>query len=222
MEKLLDKYLNNDEKEEFYNIIKPIFESKEFQRRCTKEFQHHDDFTLGEHILEVAIFTFLECKKSKDVDLETAVVIAMMHDLYTLPWQNNPDNKVEYFFNKHGFRHPIEAVINSVNWFPEIFEKYNSEIIIDGIVHHMFPMPVRAYNDKDLELKNDVTIEGIYKEQLIESSNRSKIGDISFCRSRFKEGRIVSKGDRKSTRIHLQNIESLTSGVTGRNRNIIN
>lgn len=220
MEALLNKYLHEDEKLEFLEIVKPIFLSEEFKRRCTKEFPHHDNFTLGEHILEVAMFTYLECKKRTDINLETAVMIAMMHDLYTLPWQNNPNNRVEYFFNKHGFRHPIEAVINAVNWYPEVFNKYDGEVIIDGIVHHMFPMPVRAFNERDLELKNEVTIEGVYKDLLIESSNRCTIGDISFCRSRFKEGRVVSKGDRKSTRIHLQNVESLTSGVTGYNRNL--
>ena len=220
MQELLDRYLKPEDQKEFLNIIKPILDSKEFQIRCSNMYPHHDSITLGEHIFEVAIFTYLECKKRSDVDLNTAVCIAMMHDLYTLPWQNNPNNKVKYFFNKHGFRHPVEAVINCVNWFPEIFEKYDSKILIDGIIHHMYPMPVRAYNKKDMELKTKNKISGELEEILIETSNRCKLGDISFCRSRYKEGRIVSKGDRKSTRIHLKNINSLTQSITGNNKNL--
>jgi len=222
MDKLLNKYLNHEEQREFLNIVKSIYEHKEFQKRCTSLFPHHDNMTLGDHMIEVAIFTYIECKKRTDVDLETAVVTAMMHDLYTLPWQNNPENCDTYFWNKHGFRHPLEAVINSVNWFPWIYEKYNSKVIIDGIVHHMFPLPVRVYNDRDMELKTIYSIEGKYEQDLIESCNRSRIGDASFCRSRFKEGRIVSMGDKKSTRLHLTNINCLTASITGRNKNLTN
>lgn len=220
MDELLDKYLNNKEKIEFLNIIKPVFESKEFKLRCTSIYTHHDNITLGEHILEVAILTYLKCKKRTDVDLKTAVYIAMMHDLYTLPWQNNPDNKVVYFFNKHGFRHPVEAVINSTNWYPGIFNEYNAEVIIDGIIHHMYPLPVRAYNDKDLELKTKEDIKEEYKKILIDVTSRCKIGDISFCKSKYKEGRIVSQCDKIVTRIHFKNVNSLTQAVTGKNKNL--
>ncbi|MBR5662518.1 MAG: hypothetical protein IKX00_02560 [Bacilli bacterium] len=222
MIELLDKYLNNEEQKEFLEIVKPIIESEEFKYRCTSVFKHHDNITLGEHILEVAILTYLECKKRNNVSINEAVYIAMMHDLYTNPWQNNPNNKVKYFFNKHGFRHPVEAVINSANWFPEIYKKYDINILIDGIIHHMYPLPVRVYNDKNLELKTNNQIDGDLKKALIDSTNRCKIGDISFCRSRYKEGRIVSMCDKKVTRIHLKNVTSLTSGVTGRNKNITN
>jgi len=220
MDELLDKYLNNEEKEEFLSIIKPIFESKEFKLRSTSVYTHHDEITLGEHILEVAIITFLKCKKTKNVDLKIAVYIAMMHDLYTLPWQNNPDNKVKYFFNKHGFRHPVEAVINSLNWYPELFDEDNCRIIIDGILHHMYPMPVRVYNDKDIELKNECTVDDKYGQIMFESTNRFRIGDISFCRSRYKEGRIVSQSDKIVTYIHLRDLNSLTQAFTGRNKNL--
>lgn len=220
MKELLDKYLSLEEQKEFLEIIKPIFNNKEFQKRCTSMFPHHDNITLGEHMLEVAILTYLKCKTLKDVDLKAAVYIAMMHDSYTLPWQNNPDNKVKYFFNKHGFRHPIEAVINSINWYPEIYENNDYEVIIDGIVHHMYPLPVRAYNDVDMELRTNGKIDEKYEKVLIDSTNRCRISNISLCRSRHKEGRIVSLCDKKVTRIHLKNASSLTSSFTGYNRNV--
>ena len=46
-----------------------------------------------------------------------------MHDLYTLPWQNNFEAKVDKFYNKHGFRHSIEALIN----------------------HYMYLLPIRSF-----------------------------------------------------------------------------
>ena len=43
--------------------------------------------------------------------------------------------------NKHGFVHPIEAVVNAITWFPQYFKtKEKTVIIIDGIIHHMFPL----------------------------------------------------------------------------------
>ena len=42
--------------------------------------------------------------------------------------------------NKHGFIHPIEAVVNAITWFPNIFlDEHDSLMIIDGIIHHMYP-----------------------------------------------------------------------------------
>lgn len=216
--KLFEKYLTISEQKEFMDIIKPIYESSEFRQR--EKFPHHDDISLVEHILEVAILTYKECKKDSNVDLNTAVYIAMMHDLYTVPWQNNKDSKVKHFFNKHGFRHPIEAVINSINWYPEIFNKCNSEILIDGIIHHMFPLPVRVYSN-DMELKNsDLIINENYKKIIIKSTSRKNIGVISICRSKYKEGRIVSKCDKKVSFNQIKNIFSLLSLITGKNKNL--
>ena len=44
-------------------IIEPIYKHKEFKRRLTKEFLHHSDITLGEHILADTIVTYKLCKK---------------------------------------------------------------------------------------------------------------------------------------------------------------
>ena len=57
-ESLLNKYLNKEEIEDINRIIYPIFIHQEFQKRMGKEFLHHSDITLGEHIIEDAIVTY--------------------------------------------------------------------------------------------------------------------------------------------------------------------
>lgn len=231
---LLDEYkINNDDKNEFLNIVKSIYLHSEFQRRMTCEFLHHGDITLGMHILEDTIKTYLVSKKylkrykDSNFDLAIALRISMLHDLYTLPWQNNPENKSSKFFNKHGFRHPIEAVINSINFFPELFSnEEDSKKIIDGIVHHMYPLPVACFNDCDtniLELKNYdliVNLSDMHRKILVWSSNRRKIGNISLCRSKYKEGRIMSKVDKNVSLHQIKNYSSAVALLTGKNKKI--
>ncbi len=237
---ILKKYkFNNKDGVDFWHIINPIFFNENFQRRMEKDFPHHDDVSLGHHIVSDAAVTYKICQKKKymaaNIDKNTAVIIAMMHDLYTLPWQNNPENFQEYSFNGHGYRHPIEAIVNSIDWFPEYFEdKAKAEKIIDGVIHHMFPFPVRAIDGFDLELKNTEAYDKIpedLKQMIIESSNRGlKIKHFSLCPSKFKEGRIMSFSDKKVAIID-DTIESLrkngfktfrgiTALKTGANKNL--
>ena len=200
-ELLMEKYnLSIEEKNELINIIRAIYVHDEFQRRMTSEFMHHGEITLGHHILEDTIITYLLSKKYMarnkryDYNLSLALRIAMLHDLYTLPWQNNEKASTSSFFNKHGFRHPIESVINANAWYPELFENADSKILIDGIVHHMFPLPVVAF-EQDMsnkyELKNFELISKLSDRNiglLTDSSNRNRIGTVSLSRSLYPEG----------------------------------
>ena len=64
--KYFNKYnLSSYEKKELLLLIKPIYLHSEFQRRLTKEFPHHDNITLGEHILNVTILTYKKIKRKK-------------------------------------------------------------------------------------------------------------------------------------------------------------
>ena len=221
------------DREIIFESINVVFGHDEFQKRMTKEFPHHGDTTLGIHILQDVIVTYILSKKymakypKTKFNLDLALKIAMMHDLYTEPWQNNPHGKVKHFFNKHGFRHPIEAVINSCCWFPELFQdKYKREVLIDGIVHHMYPLPVRRFeinNHNLLELRNFDRIKNIDNsilEILSKSSNRRKIGQVSLSKSLYIEGTIMSKADRIVSRENIKNIDSAIALVTGRNRSL--
>lgn len=231
---LLNKYdLGPQEKKEFLSIIYPIFIHDEFQRRMTNEFPHHGEVSLGNHIIEDAIVTYLLSKKYKkkhsgsDFEIILAVQIAMFHDLYTLPWQNNPEASTNKFLNKHGFRHPIEAVINVNSWYPELFNmKKDAEKLIDGIVHHMYPLPVISFVDdgnNSMELKNFNLVKKLSEDNkkiLIASSNRNKIGNLSLARSKFPEGRIMSIADKIVSVGQFDNINSVVALLTGKNKRL--
>ena len=227
VENIFNKYgLNSDEKHELLEIIYPIFMHPEFQKRLGKYFLHHSDITLGEHILEDAVVTYKlskkYLKKHPEYRISLALKIAMFHDLYTNPWQNS-DLKIKGFFNKHGFRHPIEAIINAINWFPELFiDDFESEIIIDGVLHHMYPLPVRVLNGKEYLANQDLfnCLDEKYKKMILESLKHHKIGIISFSRSKYIEGRIMSKADKKVAFKEIKNFSSAKALITGKNKSL--
>ena len=234
LDRIFDKFnLSTIDREYLMKIINPIYSHQEFQKRMTNEFLHHSDITLGEHIIDDSILTYLLSNKyliknkNKVFRLDLAIKIAMLHDLYTIPWQNNKKSSVKHFFNKHGFRHPIEAIINSIVWYPELFiNKQDAEIIIDGVIHHMFPLPVRVINkDKilELELKNsDIfnSLDVLYQNMIINSLKRKRLGILSFSKSKYKEGRIMSKADKIISIKQIKNLSSFKALLTGHNKSI--
>lgn len=199
--------LSDSDTQKLWDIIKPICEHEEFIKRCNPPFFHHDIKLLGEHILSDTIKTykiinkFNEKKKKDIININLAIYISMFHDLYECPWQNQKiKNK---FCNMHGFRHPLEAVINAISWYPEYFEnKKEAVIIIDGILHHMFPLAVRAIDKKPLELNNQEKYDAlpqIYKDYLKSLTASGKMGHFSLRSSFFLEGRFVSRADKLVT-----------------------
>lgn len=219
----LNKFSSED-KEEFWSIIKPIFEHEEFQRRLNaKEYAHHGTTSLGTHIISDAMVTYIIAKKYRVKKAtfrhDLAILIAMFHDLYELPWQNSGRIQSR-FTNKHGFTHPLEAAINASTWFPNYFEDLeDAKIIIDGIIHHMYPLPVRALDNTDAELNNydkwdnlNDDIKGLIKL----SSNRNKIGSVSLSATKYIEGKLVSKADKlvtiKSDKLSFKAYQALLTG----------
>lgn len=205
LNKLFNKYkLIEHDQEEILFYIKKIYEHPEFQKRLTDSFPHHDRISLGEHILEDMIVSYKLSQKhlSKNFDLKAALYIAMFHDLYTEPWQNS-SIKDKKFTHKHGFRHPIEAAINAINWFPECFnDDQTASKIIDGVIHHMYPLPVCCLSSLEnnmLELRNFNSLQNIDDRlisYIIESSNRCKIMNLSVSSPKFLEGKVMSKADK--------------------------
>lgn len=223
--------LTNKERKEFMKITYKIFKHKEFQRRMTKEYSHHNDITLGEHSIEVALTTYLKTKKLQlkgiKININVAVISAMLHDMYELPWQNNKESSSKYLFHKHGFRHPIEAAINAIYYYPELFEDDSEAfMIIDSIIHHMYPLAVPRvsnFNKNEVELKNYDKVKYIEDRLLnyiIYSSNRCKIGKLSICMSKFKEGKIVCTSDTKVSIYNFEKLKGVSSLITGVNKNI--
>lgn len=234
---LLEHYgLSDKQKDEFWNIVRHIFEHDEFQRRMSSDFPHHGDITLGEHILSDAAVTYKLTEKPKfkqaNFDRKMAIIIAMFHDLYTLNWQNNPENFQEFAYNGHAFRHPIEAIINAVSWYPEYFEGEDAYKIIDGVIHHMFPVPVKRFDGSPMELKNEELLDKIpdkIKNLIIFSSCWGlKYKHFSICRSSFTEGRIISNADKIVSvgnymdDIKKNGVDSIIALLTGVNKNLDN
>ena len=224
LKNFLDYGFTLPEQENFTKIVRPIISHPEFEKRCTDNFPHHGNTTLGEHILKDAMITYrlANIYKSKhpnvDISTETAVVIALFHDLYTNPWQNvDNDNPL---YEKHGFMHPIEAVINAYEWYPEYFkDKEVSKKIIDGVLHHMYPFPVRKIND-EIEI-NEKKITNFKFYDVLVHSTKSKRENLCFKKATFIEGKLVSKADKLVTVKEIKNISSLVALVTAKNKSII-
>ena len=227
---LCQKYkLNNKNCKNLWNLIKPICLHPEFKKRNCGPFWHHDCKTLGEHIMCDAIVTYkiickLKRKKCDFINLRIAIYIAMFHDLYEEPWQNNI--KVKSLKNYHCFTHPIEAVANAITWFPEIFQnEQESLMIIDGIMHHMYPLPVRAIDNYALELNNQDKfnqLPEIYKKMVFVSTYVGKVGAFSFRKSFYVEGRIMAKADKiVAMKKDIRSISGYLSLITGKNKKLI-
>ena len=238
MDKIIDKklyniyqkyHLSNDDILAINEIIYPIFIHKEFQKRMKKPFYHHGSVSLGEHILEDAIVSYeLAIKCRKMVNIRLTVIIAMLHDLYTVPYQNAKKVNEKYFFNKHGFRHPIEAVINAYTWYPELFDnEEEAKIIIAGIVHHMYPLPVQLFSNEnysDLDLKNCELVDKLSPtiiNYLVECTKSKFFKKISWKRSKYIGGRIMSKADKKVSFHQIKDFRSMLALLTGKNKNLV-
>ncbi|MDE5540021.1 MAG: hypothetical protein K2J20_06000, partial [Bacilli bacterium] len=223
--KIFKKYrFTEEERIRFLNIVFPILSHEEFKKRTDSTlYPHHDTTSLGEHILSDAAVAFKLAEKKEHADQYLAVVIAMFHDLYEIPWQNSGIIKND-FFNKHGFVHPLEAAINAATWYSEYFtEPKKAEIIIDGIVHHMFPFPVRALNGDNIELNNESKFGDLpinIRNMIISSSLRNKIGKISLVPSKFIEGRIVDQADKRVSFSKDFTLTGAIACVTGVNKNL--
>ena len=216
--------LSKSDSKELWSIINPICCHKEFLKRCDEPFYHHDTITLGEHIINDTIVTYKLCKKKKKVNIKIACIIAMFHDLYEIPWQNAHDHKK--LMHNHGFVHPIDPALDAITWYPDYF-KDNSEanMIVDGIIHHMFPLPVRAMNVEIVDLNNlkkFKDLEDKYQELIIDSTKRRSLKKVGFCRSKYKEGRIVSTADKRvAMKLDLKRPQAFLSLVSGNNKKIV-
>ncbi len=103
---MVDK--NKKDFNEYYEIVKPILNNKEFKKR--KKFLHHGKVTVYDHSLAVSKLSYCLAKKLK-LDYKSAAIGGLLHDFYNNPWQNK--TKKTKFFQKHGFIHANQAFKNS-------------------------------------------------------------------------------------------------------------
>lgn len=117
---------------EYYSIVKDILEHEEFQNR--KKYKHHGEITVYDHSLKVSQIAYKISKKWKTFDSKSIAIGGLLHDFYDKPWQDNKEKKP--FFQKHGFVHAHQALLNANKYFPD----YMNEKIENIIERHMFPL----------------------------------------------------------------------------------
>ncbi len=115
---------------EFKEIIKDIAENSNVT--ALKDHIQHINSSRYAHCEEVALYTFLICKKLK-LDYISAARGAMLHDFYFYNWRNKHVEGQKKF---HLFRHPRIALENAL----DIFDLNDMEK--DIIVKHMWPLTI--------------------------------------------------------------------------------
>ena len=114
-------------------VVKKMADELERTTRfsMTKEFIQHGTVSVYDHCLSVAAESVrLARAMNIDVDIDSLVRGALLHDYFLYDWHDNPDGR----HNVHGFTHPYTALRNAKNDLN--LTKKESDII----VHHMFPL----------------------------------------------------------------------------------
>ncbi|MBQ1389313.1 MAG: HD domain-containing protein [Clostridia bacterium] len=97
----------------------------------TKTFIQHGSVSVYAHCVSVAAESLRIARALKlDVDTDSLIRGALLHDYFLYDWHDNPDGR----HNLHGFTHPYKALKNAA----EDFDLSKKEC--DIIVHHMFPL----------------------------------------------------------------------------------
>ena len=125
--------LDKQADEEFYQIVGPILEHPEFQRRL--EYHHHENRSVYTHSLMVSLYSYKLAKKM-GLDYESAAIAGLLHDFYYEDWQMNPKKGLK---NLHGFVHARQAYENAKIFFPQLL----NDKVSDSIIKHMFPLTVK-------------------------------------------------------------------------------
>jgi len=141
---------------EFYDIIKDIYEHNEFSK--LKDYHHHNS-SIYEHVMDVSYFSYRACKFLK-LDYRSAARGALLHDFFMYDWRNHdvPDLPEHKY---HGVEHPKIALANSEKHF------ILNDIEKDSIIKHMWPLTlvppkykesfIVSFADKYLASKEFVT-----------------------------------------------------------------
>jgi len=126
--------LNIDDKKIFDNLIKEYIDND--QVNLMKTFIQHGDVTTFDHCISVASKAY-EIAKNKNVNVNTVVVAALLHDFYLYDWHDKP------YSDLHGYRHPERACQNAIKYFD-----INKDIQ-EAIRTHMWPFTFKIPKTKE-------------------------------------------------------------------------
>lgn len=156
IEQNLTSIVNCSGFKEWYEIVKPILMTEEFQKR--KLMKHHDE-SVWDHCIAVSFKAFQYSKKFK-ADSRNCAIAGLMHDFYPHAWQYSkslesldesysyyfqPNTKKPMLFKQHGFIHAKEARDN----FKKYFSEYSNKRIENAILRHMFPLNIKPPTCKE-------------------------------------------------------------------------
>jgi uncharacterized protein len=142
--------------DEFYEIIKDIYEHEEFLK--LKNHYHHNS-SIYEHVMDVSYFSYRASKFLK-LDYQSTARGALFHDFFLYDWRDHdvPDLAEEKY---HGIEHPKIALANARKNF------ILNDIERDIIIKHMWPLTlvppkykesfIVSFADKYLASKEYVT-----------------------------------------------------------------
>ncbi len=117
---------------EFLRLIRPIIKKENFIKQ--KNFIHHGNINVYQHVIKVAYISYKKALKSKKkLDINSIVIGALLHDYYLYDWHIK-----EKWHRLHGLKHPKIAYKNALKDYPE----YMNKKIKDIILHHMFPLTI--------------------------------------------------------------------------------
>src|SRR5574344_1776660 len=131
---------------EWYQIVKDILLSDEFQRR--KLFKHHDN-SVWDHSINVSFRSFLMAKYY-NLDEKTCAIAGLLHDFYPKAYKKCPEleklnpNYMSRVIGKlsfkelYGFVHAKEAANNALKYYPKLVD----DKIYSCIKTHMFPLNI--------------------------------------------------------------------------------
>lgn len=126
------KVINMNNKE-FHQITEDILYHPEFLK--LKTLRHHKK-DIYHHVARVSYLSFIWAKRL-NLDYKAAARGGLLHDFFVYDWRHEGQLKKKKLFEKHGFTHSKEALVNARTHF-EITDRE-----ADIIVKHMFPLTLR-------------------------------------------------------------------------------
>lgn len=131
---------STENKETLFYIIEPILRHEEWIK--LHSYKHHLD-SRAKHLIDVCCRSWLKASKKKKYDANSVAIGALLHDFFLYDWQDRTtDLKKTNINNKtrrpkvHAFIHPIIALDNAYQFFPDIM----NDTIKDIIMKHMWPL----------------------------------------------------------------------------------